>query len=70
MGKKSRAIKVFAIGLTPEERAALDAISEEEDVSMASIVRDLLAEKYPDTFGKAHRPRSGYGGGGRRATTT
>ena len=58
---KSTAVKVLQIGLTPEERDALDAIAELEDVSMSAIVRDLLAERYP-AFRKAHRPRSGYGG--------
>lgn len=60
---KSTAVKVFAFALTPEERKALDAIAEHENVSMASIVRDLLAERYPE-FAEVHRPRSGYGGGG------
>jgi hypothetical protein len=61
MGRKSTAVKLLAVGLTPEERDALDAIAEHEDVSVSSIVRDLLAEQYPE-FRKVHRPRSGYGG--------
>lgn len=65
---KSTAIKLLQVGLTPEERQALDEIAEETDVSMASIVRDLLAERYP-RFAEVHRPRSGYGGGPPRATT-
>lgn len=66
---KTRTVKVFALGLTAEERQALDDIAATEDVSMASILRELLAEKYPETFGKVHRPRSGYGGGGHREAT-
>lgn len=58
---KSTAVKMVQIGLTPEERDALDAIADSEDVSMSSIVRELLAERYPK-FRKVHRPRSGYGG--------
>jgi len=65
---KSTAIKLLQVGLTPEERDALDAIAETEDVSMASIVRDLLAQAYPQ-FREVHRPRSGYGGGPPRETT-
>jgi hypothetical protein len=58
---KSAAIKLLQVALTPEEQAALNEIAETEHVSMASIVRDLLAEKYPQ-FEQVHRPRSGYGG--------
>jgi hypothetical protein len=58
---KSTAVKLLQVGLTQEERDALDEIAEREDVSMSSIVRELLAEKYP-RFRKVHRPRSGYGG--------
>ena len=64
---KSRPIKILQVGLTPEERQALDVIAETEHVSLASIVRDLLAAKYPN-FDAVHRPRSGYGGGDNRAT--
>lgn len=60
---KSAAIRILQVGLTPEERKALDEIADRENVSLASIVRDLLDEKYP-SFHKVHRPRSGYGGGG------
>lgn len=65
---KTPAVKVFALGLTAEERQALDEIAEAEEVSMSSILRDLLAEKYP-RFAEVHRPRSGYGGGGHREAT-
>lgn len=58
---KSAAVKVFAIGLTPEERAALDEIAEGEHVSMSSIIRDLLAAEYP-AFAQVHRKRTGGGG--------
>lgn len=58
---KSTAVKMFQVGLTPEERDALDAIAEHEDVSMSSIIRELLAERFPE-FREVHRPRSGYGG--------
>ncbi len=58
---KSAAVNLLQVGLTKEEREVLDAIAEKEDVSLASIVRDLLAEEYPK-FRKVHRPRSGYGG--------
>ena len=61
---KSATIKLLQVALTAEEREALDEIAETENVSMSAIVRDLLAEKYPETFGAVHRPRSGYGGGG------
>ena len=60
---KTTAIKILQLGLTREEREALDAIAAEENVSLGAVVRDVLAEKYPDSFGKVHRPRSGYGGG-------
>jgi hypothetical protein len=60
---KTAAIKILQVGLTADERRALDAIAEDENVSLASIVRELLAEKYPN-FQEVHRPRSGYGGGG------
>jgi Ribbon-helix-helix protein, copG family len=60
---KSTAIKLVQVGLTEEERDALDAIAEREHVSMSAIVRELLAEKYP-RFRKVHRRRSGYGGRG------
>lgn len=66
---KSTAVKVFVLGLTEDERQALDEIAEREHVSMSSIVRDLLAERYPK-FRKVHRPRSGYGGRPRDAGTT
>lgn len=65
---KSPTIRALSIGLTREERAALDAIAEHEDVSLSSIVRDLLAERYPE-FQKVSRHRSGYGGRERAGTT-
>jgi hypothetical protein len=65
---KSTAVRLLQVGLTDEERDALDAIAEREDVSMSSIVRDLLAEHYPE-FRKVHRPRSGYGGGPRASAS-
>lgn len=65
---KSPAVKVFMLGLTAEERDALDDIAEKEDVSMSSIIRDLIAEKYPE-FRKVHRPRSGHSAWHRREAT-
>ena len=58
---KSAAVKLFSLALTQEEREALSEIAEHENVSMGAILRDLLAEKYPE-FREVHRPRSGYGG--------
>lgn len=58
---KSTGVKLLSVGLTAEERKVLDEIAAREDVSLASIVRDLLAEEYPK-FRKVHRHRSGYGG--------
>jgi hypothetical protein len=60
---KTTPIKILQVGLTLDERRALDAIAARENVSLASIMRELLADKYPD-FREVHRPRSGYGGGG------
>lgn len=68
-GSKSPAVKLLQIGLTPDEKQALDEIAETEDVSLGSIIRDLLADEYPK-FRKVHRPRSGYGGRPRNAGTT
>ena len=65
---KSTPIRILQVALTMEEREALDEIAETEHVSLSAIVRDLLAEKYPESFGAVHRPRSGYGGQ-RRETT-
>lgn len=67
---KSATVRILQVALTPEERQALDVIAETEHVSMSAIVRDLLAEKYPETFGAVHRPRSGYGGVSPRETTS
>ena len=58
---KSTAVKLLQVGLTTEERDALTAIADRENVSMSAIVRDLLAQEYP-RFRRAHRQRSGYGG--------
>lgn len=65
---KSATVRILQVALTPEERQALDVIAETEHISMSAIVRDLLAEKYPESFGAVHRPRSGYGG--RESATT
>ncbi len=67
---KSTAIKILQVGLTADERQALDEIAETENVSLSAVVREVLAEKYPETFGKVHRSRSGYGGGHLHETTT
>ena len=67
MGRTTTPVKLLSVGLTPEERAALEAIAQEEDVSLASIVRDLLAEASPK-FREAYRHRSGYGGRPRETT--
>lgn len=58
---KSAAVTLLQVGLTPEERRVLDEIAEHEDVSLSSIVRELLAERFEE-FREVHRPRSGYGG--------
>lgn len=60
---KSAAIRILQVGLTADERKALDEIAERENVSLASIVRDLLDAEYPE-FHQVHRRRSGHGGGG------
>jgi hypothetical protein len=60
---KSRTVKLLQVALTEQERQALDEIALSEDVSVSSIVRELLAEEYPK-FRQVYRPRSGYGGRG------
>lgn len=61
MGRTTTPVKLLSVGLTPEEREVLQEIAAQEDVSLASIVRDLLAEASPK-FRAAYRHRSGYGG--------
>lgn len=53
---KSPAVRVLSVALTEEERAVLDKIAESQHVSFAVIVRDLLAEEFPE-FKKVLRPR-------------
>jgi len=53
---QSPAVRFLSVALTDDERAALEKIAEEQHVSLSVIVRDLLAEEYPQ-FRKALRPR-------------
>lgn len=56
----TKPVAVFSIALTDEERKALREIAARENVSMARIVRELLAERY-EAFRAVSERRIGEG---------
>ena len=55
----SAPIAVLSLALTPDERSTLKVIAARERVTMLSIVRDLLSEKFPEFKEVSERPRAG-----------
>jgi predicted transcriptional regulator len=62
-GKISKPMKAFAVRLTEEERAVLERIAEEHDVTLSWVLRQA-AKLYAEDVGDWLDERMGRGGAG------